>query len=198
MPDIAILSTDRLTLRAWQDHDLPMFAELNADLEVMRHFPAPLTPTESDALAARISARMAEDGWGLWAVDARPDAPSDPAGFIGFIGLSRPRFDAHFTPAVEIGWRLARSAWGRGYATEGARRAVEFAFAEGGQSELVSMIVPANERSQAVARRLGMTRDPADDFDHPLLPAGSELRRHQLFRLRPVPQTVPVAGNVGA
>jgi RimJ/RimL family protein N-acetyltransferase len=195
MPDVSTLTTERLALRPWRDEDLPRFAALNADPEVMEHLPAPLTRSESDSLAAGIRERMEEDGWGLWAADV---LDGDSAGFIGFVGLSRPRFEAHFTPTVEIGWRLSRSAWGRGYATEGARRAADFAFGELGLDELVSMIVPANVRSQEVARRLGMTHDPRDDFDHPLLPVDSILKRHRLFRLRNPLADNSGAGSVGA
>jgi ribosomal-protein-alanine N-acetyltransferase len=180
MPEPATLRTERLVLRPWRDDDLSEFADLNADHEVMRFFPAPLSREESDAFVGRIRTRMAEEGWGLWAVDAM--AAHDP-GFIGFIGMSRPRFDAPFMPAVEIGWRLRSAAWGHGYATEGARRVVDFAFHDVGLDEVVAMIAVRNERSQAVARRLGMTCDPSDDFDHPLVPVGSELRHHRLFRL---------------
>jgi len=184
MPEARTLTTERLVLRPWRDEDLAPFAALNADLEVMEHFPAPLTRSESDAFAAGIRQRMAAEGWGLWAVEV---TEGDARGFIGFVGLARPRFEAHFTPAVEIGWRLARSAWGRGYATEGARRAAAFAFEELDLDELVALTAVSNVRSQAVARRLGMTRDPRDDFDHPSLPSSSNLKRHQLFRLRKPP-----------
>jgi hypothetical protein len=103
--------------------------------------------------------------------------------FLGFTGLSRVTFEAPFTPAVEIGWRLARAAWGQGFATESARAVATFAFDELGLEEIVSLAVAANERSRAVMRRLGMTHDPSDDFDHPLLASDSPLRRHVLYRL---------------
>jgi RimJ/RimL family protein N-acetyltransferase len=145
----------------------------------MRHFPDALTRAESDLLADRIEQGFERDGWGLFALEELASGA-----FLGFTGLARVDFDAHFTPAVEIGWRLARPAWGRGYASEAARAAAGFAFARAGLEELVSFTVPANARSIAVMRRLGMVRDPADDFDHPRLPAGSPLRRHVLYRLR--------------
>jgi RimJ/RimL family protein N-acetyltransferase len=107
----------------------------------------------------------------------------DIAAFIGFIGLAVPRFTAHFTPCVEVGWRLAHRYWGQGYATEGARAAVAFGFADAGLQEIVSFTVPANRRSLAVMERLGMTSDAREDFDHPVLPAGHPLRRHRLYRL---------------
>ena len=158
--------------------DREPFAAMNADPEVMEHFPAPLTRDESDALVDRIEAGFDEQGWGLWALEER-----ESGAFLGFTGLNRPGFDAHFTPAVEIGWRLARPAWGRGYASEAARAAAAFAFETLALDELVSFTAVANVRSQRVMQRIGMTRDPADDFDHPALPAGHPLRRHVLYRL---------------
>jgi ribosomal-protein-alanine N-acetyltransferase len=173
------MHTERLILREWRPGDREPFAAMNADPEVMRHFPAPLNRAESDAFIERMTAGLAERGYGLWAVEVR-----DTGELIGFTGLQPANFEAHFTPAVEIGWRLARSAWGHGYATEAARAAVVYGFGPGGLHEIMSWTVPANVRSQAVMRRLGMTHDPADDFDHPRIPAGSPLRRHVLYRLR--------------
>lgn len=172
------LATERLLIRGWRPQDRAPFAALNADPEVMRHFPAPMTPAESDALADRIEAHFEREGWGLWALEERTSGA-----FLGFTGLARPVFDAPFTPAVEIGWRLARPAWGHGYASEAARASAAFAFDDVGLQEIVSMAVVANVRSQAVMERLGMRRDPAEDFDHPLV-AAPHLRRHVLYRLR--------------
>jgi RimJ/RimL family protein N-acetyltransferase len=171
------LQTKRLMLRQWREGDLEPFATLNADPEVMRYFPAPLTREESDALVGRASAKIEEQGWGLWAVEVVGQTP-----FAGFVGLAAPGFDAHFTPAVEVGWRLAREQWGKGYATEGARAALAFGFDELGLAEVVSFTSVANERSRRVMERLGMARDPADDFDHPLLPPAHPVRRHVLYR----------------
>lgn len=173
------LRTSRLVLRQWREADLEPFAQLNADPEVMRHFPSPLTRGQSDALAERARTIVAERGWGLWAVEVVEHAP-----FIGFVGLAEPRFRAHFTPAIEVGWRLARDYWGKGYATEGARAALAFGFEELGLEEIVSFTSVVNERSQRVMERLGMTHNPADDFDHPLLAPGDILRPHVLYRLR--------------
>jgi ribosomal-protein-alanine N-acetyltransferase len=173
------LQTERLLMRRWQRSDREPFAELNADPEVMRHFPAVLSRAQSDGFVERIEAGFEAHGYGLWALEVL-----DTGTFIGFTGLQWIPFEAHFTPAVEVGWRLARPAWGHGYATEAARAAVRFAFEEAGLPDLVSMTIPANVRSQAVMRRLGMTRDPADDFDHPQLPADHPYRRHVLYRLR--------------
>jgi RimJ/RimL family protein N-acetyltransferase len=173
------LRTPRLVLRQWRETDLELFAALNANPEVMRHFPCPLTRGQSDALAERERGMIAERGWGLWAVEVVECAP-----FIGFVGLTEPCFHAHFTPAVEVGWRLARDHWGKGYATEGARAALAFGFDELGLEEIVSLTTLKNERSQRVMERIGMIRDPADDFDHPLLAPGHPLRLHVLYRLQ--------------
>lgn len=172
------MRTARLRLRQWRDEDLAPFAALNADPEVMAHFPAVLSREESDAGAARARAGIARDGYGFWAVEVLGGAP-----FIGFVGIKPVNFAAPFAPAVEIGWRLARSTWGRGYATEAARAALTFGFGQLRLKEIVSFTVPANTRSRAVMERLGMTHDPAEDFDHPNLPEGHALRRHVLYRV---------------
>ncbi|NKZ05228.1 GNAT family N-acetyltransferase [Actinomadura latina] len=174
----APLRTGRLLLRRWKDADREPFAALNADPEVMEHFPAPLTRAESDAMIERLEARFAESGFGFWALEV-----AGTGEFIGFTGLSVPRFHAHFTPAVEIGWRLARPAWGRGYATEAALRALRYAFEDRALAEVVSFTSALNLRSQAVMERIGMTRDPSDDFDHPLVDKGHRLERHVLYRI---------------
>ncbi len=172
------LRTRRLVLRRWQDGDLEPFAALNADPEVMEHFPSRLDRSASDALAAAADGAFDERGFGLWAVEVAATGL-----FIGFTGLAVPRFEAPFTPAVEIGWRLARMAWGHGYATEAATAALDDAFERVGLTEVVSFTSVPNVRSQAVMHRLAMTRDPAEDFDHPNLPAGHRLRRHVLYRI---------------
>ncbi len=153
------------------------FATLNADPEVMEHFPAVMTRTQTEVAIDRVRQVFAERGFGWWAAEAPGVAP-----FIGFVGLWAPSFEAHFTPCVEVGWRLAKDFWGRGYATEGARECLRFGFAEVGLKEIVSFTAATNERSKAVMRRLGMTHDPADDFDHPQLPPGHRLERHVLYR----------------
>jgi RimJ/RimL family protein N-acetyltransferase len=171
------IDTPRLILRDWRPEDLPAFAAMNADPRVMEFFPKPLDRAESDARVAKIGDHFARHGFGLWAVEVR-----DVAGFIGFVGLSVPQFEAHFTPCVEVGWRLAFEHWGLGYATEAARAALDFGFQCLALEEIVSFTVPANRRSRAVMERIGMTRNPADDFDHPTLPEGHPLRRHVLYR----------------
>ena len=173
------LRTERLLLRAWRDSDRAPYAALNADPVVMEHFPAPLTREESDAHVDRMVAALDEQGWGLWAVEVPGEAD-----FVGFIGLSVPGFQAHFTPCVEVGWRLARSAWGEGYAPEGARAALAFAFGELGLDEVVSFTSVGNAKSRRVMEKIGMTHDPAEDFDHPNVPADSPIRRHVLYRIR--------------
>ena len=151
---------------------------MNADPEVMEHFPARLTRAESEAAADRIEAGFDERGFGLWALEL-----ADTGDFIGFTGLSVPRFTAHFTPAVEIGWRLARPFWGHGYASEAASRVLAFAFRDLGLPEVVSFTSTTNVRSQAVLKRIGMTHDAAGDFGHPSLDDGHPLRRHVLWRI---------------
>jgi RimJ/RimL family protein N-acetyltransferase len=172
------LRTERLLLRRWRESDREPFAALNADPAVMEHFPATLARADSDLLIDRIEARFDELGYALWAVEV-----VDGGAFAGFVGLAPATFEAHFTPAVEVGWRLAREHWGRGYATEAARAVLAFGFGQVGLDEIVSFTVPANVRSWSVMERLGMTRDPADDFDHPVIPPGHPLRRHVLYRL---------------
>lgn len=172
------LSSARLVLRRWRADDLPPFAAMNADAEVMEHFPARLSRDESDALVRRFEAGFEARGFGLWALEIAATGE-----FIGFCGLSVPSFEAPFMPAVEIGWRLARPCWGQGYATESARAALTFGFEHVRLHEVVSFTTRANERSQAVMRRLGMTHDPADDFDHPRLAPGHPQRPHVLYRL---------------
>lgn len=174
-----ILTTARLRLRQWREEDLAPFAALNADPQVMEFFPKVLTRAESDAVAGRIRDHFARHGFGFWAVEA-PGA----ADFVGFVGLAVPSFAAHFTPCVEIGWRLARAHWGHGYATEAATAALAFGFGAHALEEIVAFTVPANISSRRVMGRLGMRRLPSDDFEHPAIPEGHPLRPHVLYRLR--------------
>jgi RimJ/RimL family protein N-acetyltransferase len=174
----ARLTTPRLILRAWREEDLEPFARLNADERATQYLLHRLSREQSDALVERIGAHFERKGFGLWAVEAPGVAP-----FIGAVGLVVPGFSAAFTPCVEIGWRLAPEFWGHGFASEAARAALAFGFETLGLDEIVSFTVPANTRSQAVMQRLGMMHSPADDFDHPLVPAGHRLLRHVLYRL---------------
>jgi ribosomal-protein-alanine N-acetyltransferase len=157
------------------DADRAPFAAINADPDVMEHFPATLTRVESDALVDRILERWAADGHGLWAVERL-----DGGRFLGFTGIAR----LAWLETPEIGWRFARSAWGHGYATEAARAALEWGFGTLGLAEVVSVTTVGNVRSIQVMERIGMTRRPSDDFLHPALPADSPLRPHVLYRLR--------------
>jgi RimJ/RimL family protein N-acetyltransferase len=172
-----VLQTERLRLRGWVEADRAPFAALNADPVVMEHFPAPLSRAESDAFVDRILARFAADGWGLWAAER-----TDDGAFIGYIGMAVPGFDADFMPCVEIGWRLAREHWGNGYAPEGAREVVRFAFEDLGLAELVSFTSVGNDRSRRVMEKIGMRLER--EFDHPSLPEGHPIRPHVLYTLR--------------
>ena len=177
-PPIPRFETARLLLREWQPADREPFARLNADPRVVEFLSRPLDRAGSDDMIDRIEARWSATGHGLWALERRADST-----FIGFVGLAAPTFVAAFTPCVEIGWRLDHAAWGHGYATEAARTALRFGFDDLGLDEIVSFTMPANVRSRAVMERLGMTREPADDFDLPSLAEGHEFRRHVLYRL---------------
>src|SRR4051812_1442880 len=157
------LRTPRLRLRQWADADLEPFAALNADRDVMRHLPGTLGRKESDAFAAVRRAAIAEQGYGMWAVEVVDGAP-----FAGMVGLTQPDFEARFTPAVTVGWRVAREHWGRGYASEAARAAVAFGFESLALEEILAWTTVANAASRRVMERIGMTREAADDFDHPL------------------------------
>jgi RimJ/RimL family protein N-acetyltransferase len=174
------LRTDRLLLRRWRPEDREPFAALNADPVVMEHFVTCLTRGESDDMVDRIEDQFDDEGYGLWAVEI-----VDTGQFAGFVGLKLwpATFDAPFAPAVEVGWRLARHAWGSGYATEAARASVDDGFERVGLDEIVSMTSVGHTRSRRVMERLGMTTDPAEDFDHPNVPVGHPIRRHVLYRL---------------
>jgi RimJ/RimL family protein N-acetyltransferase len=169
--------TPRLLLRPWCDADREPFARLNADPRVMRHFPAPLTPEESDSLVDRAAAHFWTHRFGPWVAELR-----ETGQMVGFIGLMIPGFEAHFTPAVEIGWRLDPAVWNQGLATEGAREVLRYAFEDLRLPEVVSFTVPANLPSRRVMEKIGLIRDRAGDFDHPRLAEGHPLRRHVLYR----------------
>ncbi len=172
------LATDRLILRQWREEDLEPFAAMSADPAVMEFLLGPLDRARSDAVAQRLHDHIAAHSFGFWALEARGLAP-----FIGFAGLLNVGAEQSFAPAVEVGWRLARAHWGHGYASEAARAALDHGFGALGLDEIVAMTVPANRRSRAVMERLGMTRDPAEDFDHPNVPDGHPLKRHVLYRI---------------
>lgn len=172
------LQTGRLLLRQWRDEDLPAFAAMSADPAVMEFLSPLAAPGACGEWAARLRGHWREHGFGLWVVE-RPGE----AGFVGVVGLGRIPYRAHFTPAVEAAWRLARPYWGRGYASEAARAALDYGFEALGLGEIVAVTVSANLRSRRVMERLGMTRDPNDDYGHPNVPDGP-LKRHVLYRLR--------------
>ncbi|HTA06477.1 MAG TPA: GNAT family N-acetyltransferase [Solirubrobacteraceae bacterium] len=175
--DVGELTTERLLMRRWRASDYDPFAAINADPRVMELLPSKLTRAESDAYIDSIEGHFEQHGYGLWALELRSSGE-----LIGLTGLNRVAFDAHFTPAVEVGWRLARSAWGHGYASEAGRMALRVGFEQAGLREIVSMTTKLNVRSQAVMERIGMHREEADDFIHPLA-RREELLAHVLYRL---------------
>ncbi|MFG2291932.1 GNAT family N-acetyltransferase [Streptomyces sp. NPDC048603] len=171
------LRTDRLLLRGWREADLAPWAAMNADPEVRAYFPGVLTPEQSEASATCFQADLEGRGWGWWAVEVR-----DTGEFIGFAGLDPVDEGMPFT-GVEAGWRLSRTAWGHGYATEAARAVLAHGFERLALPEILAVTAAGNLRSRAVMHRLGMTRDPAEDFDDPTVPAGP-LRASVVYRLR--------------
>lgn len=173
------LATARLTLRPWQPSDREGLWRMQSDPRAMEFLMPVLDRTASDAVADRAEAHFARHGFGLWVVEA-PGVTD----FAGYCGLVHVPYAEHFTPAVEIGWRFDPAFWGRGYATEAARAALDFGFATLGLEEIVAITVPANLRSRAVMERLGMVRDEGGDFDLPSTPPGHPLRRQVLYRLR--------------
>ncbi|WP_420156143.1 GNAT family N-acetyltransferase [Siphonobacter sp.] len=170
------LQTPRLHLRTWQADDQEAFAAINADPEVMLHFPALLNRTESDGLMDRFINHFETHGWGRWAVEER-----ETGKLLGFCGLAIVSFQTPFTPAVEIGWRFARDYWGKRYAFEAAHAAMRDGFERLHLPEIVSFTVPANVRSYRLMQRLGM--QPGENFEHPKLPVGHSLREHVLYRI---------------
>lgn len=175
-----IIKTERLILRPWKKEDFEPFAQLNADPKVMEYFLSVSTREESDQLANRIYNTFQEQEWGLWAASIPHEAD-----FIGFIGLAQVNFEASFTPAIEVGWRLAHRYWGKGYASEGAKAAIEYGFKTLGLDDIVSFTPVENMRSRRVMEKIGMYHDEQGDFDHPRLPVGHKLRRHVLYRIQP-------------
>jgi len=171
------LQTDRLNLRDWRQDDHAPFAAMNADARVMEFFPETSRRQEFDDLAGRVKKSLTQNGFGLFAVEVR-----DTKEFIGFTGFSRPGFEAFFTPAIEIGWRLKHSAWGQGFATEAARACLSHGFVDLGFEDVVSFTAVSNRRSIAVMERIGMTRDPKT-FNHPDIGKNHPLSPHVLYRL---------------
>jgi RimJ/RimL family protein N-acetyltransferase len=178
----ALLASPRLRLRPWNDADREPFAAMTADTEVMRHFPAVLTREQSDAWIDRMSRKISERGWGLWALDYLAEGAPAPQ-FAGFTGLNIPDPQFPLGPCVEVGWRLAPQFWGLGLATEAARLALRAGFESLGLEEIVAMTTLRNTRSRAVMQRLGMQESPADEFDHWAYPTDSPERRCCVYRL---------------
>ena len=178
-PDgVPVRRTARLLLRGFTDADREPFAALNADPVVMEHFVSTYGRERSDAFVDKVGRCWAERGWGPWALERL-----DTGEFIGYTGLWPAEFDAPFTPAVEVGWRMARAHWGHGFATEAAREALRLGFTDAGLAEVVSFTAVGNERSWRVMGRIGLVRDPEGDFEHPAVPEGHPVRPHVLYRL---------------
>ncbi|MGP5011828.1 GNAT family N-acetyltransferase [Psychrobacter glacincola] len=178
---INVIETERLYLRQWQASDFAVFAEINADPEVMKYFPKLLTPKVSDIIASKCQQLIANQGWGLWAVSLK-DSTKTYDDFIGFVGLNDTHADMSFAPAVEIAWRLHKDYWGQGYATEAARAALNFAFTELSLDEVVSFTAVINKRSQLVMERLGMMNTRAN-FYHPALDPNHQLAEHVMYNM---------------
>ena len=178
---INVIETERLYLRQWHASDFAVFAEINADPEVMKYFPKLLTPKVSDIIASKCQQLIANQGWGLWAVSLK-DSTKTYDDFIGFVGLNDTHADMSFAPAVEIAWRLHKDYWGQGYATEAARAALNFAFTELSLDEVVSFTALINKRSQLVMERLGMMNTRAN-FYHPALNPNHQLAEHVLYNM---------------
>jgi RimJ/RimL family protein N-acetyltransferase len=172
-----MITTARLQLRQWQSSDYAPFAAMCADPIVMEYFPNVLTTEQSQAMVDLIQAKIADQGWGFWAVEIL-----ETGAFAGFVGLNRPAYPLPFAPCVEVGWRLDKAFWGQGYATEAGNAALEFGFNTLQLDEIVSFTAVPNVRSQAVMQRLGMT-NMGQNFEHPLVPEGDRLREHVLYKI---------------
>lgn len=170
------LETKRLQLRDWKETDLDSFRRLNADNKVMTYFPKTLSFEETNAFYKSIISEMKECGFGLYAVEEKANKE-----FIGFIGFHKATFEADFTPCIEIGWRLKKEAWGKGYATEGAAACLEYGFTELGFSDVYSFTADVNQPSKNVMRKIGM--DFIKTFDHPKVEEDSPLKKHVLFHI---------------
>ena len=177
MKQIRELVTERLILRQWKKSDFPLFAKLNADPDVMEFYPNTLSKSESNAMADKLHGLIAEQGWGFWAVETKKEQE-----FIGFVGLHKPGYDLPVTPCVEIGWRLAKKYWGKGYATEAAHESLRFGLEDLGLNEVYSFASVSNKRSSAVMKRLKMININSN-FEHPMIPVGNSLREHVLYKI---------------
>ena len=173
---MVLIETQRLILRTWEGSDLLPFSRMNEDPAVMEFFPGTLSHDETVGLFTRITAHIEQIGYGLFAVELK-----ETGDFIGFIGLNNPNFTAFFTPCVEIGWRLGRQFWGRGYATEGAGACLQHGFSVLKLEEIVSFTTKANTRSIRVMERIGMVFH--GEFEHPNIEEGHPLRTHVLYKI---------------
>ena len=176
MSSLIETTTKRLLLRQWKDADIPVFAKINADPDVMKYYPSILSNEESQALAHKIRDKINKNGWGFWAVERISDKR-----FIGFVGLNEPSYELPVSPCIEVGWRLGREYWGNGYATEAGKRCLEIGFYTLGFPEIYSFTPVLNKRSRAVMERIGMD-NTSRNFEHPMMPASHPLREHFLYR----------------
>jgi len=172
-----MLETKRLILRQWQDSDFQAFSEINADPDVMAFYPSIMSEAESNKMAAKLQGLIDEWSWGFWAVELKQENE-----FIGFVGLHRPSHDLPCTPCVEIGWRLSKKHWGKGYATEAAKESLRFAFEYLALNEVYSFASVLNDKSWAVMERLNM-ENTGQNFEHPIIPEGHALREHVLYKI---------------
>lgn len=177
MSKVIEIQTSRLLLRQWKQADYPHLAKLNADPIVMEYYPNTLTEAESSAMADKLHSLLLERSWGFWAVEI-----IETKQFIGFVGLHKPTYDLPVTPCIEVGWRLAKEYWGKGYATEAARAALKFAFEELHLSDVYSFTSVSNKKSWAVMERLGL-QNTHTNFEHPIIPEGNSLREHVLYKI---------------
>jgi RimJ/RimL family protein N-acetyltransferase len=173
------LETDRLLMREWQEGDLKPFAEMGQDPDVMRYFPKQMSQEDAKQFIAKSNLFLQQKGFTLWATTVKESGQ-----FAGFVGLAEPSYQTHFTPCVEIGWRLAKRFWGHGYATEAAKRVLKYAFEDLNLPEIVSFTSVLNAPSMKVMERIGMSRDTGGDFDHPKIPQDHPLCRHVLYRIK--------------
>lgn len=173
-----ILETDRLILRTWDDDDLRQMLAINQDPKVMEYFPSLQDLEMTKKFIEKVNAHFENHGYSFYATVRK-----DTNEFIGFIGLLIADFESHFTPATEIGWRLSSNHWGKGFATEGAKAVLDYAFRELKISEIVSFTVPQNKASRRVMEKIGLRRSPQNDFNHPKLAKDSTLCKHVLYRL---------------
>lgn len=175
MAKVIETQTERLLLRQWRKKDYEIFERINSDPVVMEYYPSTLTPEESNMMANKIESLIKEKGWGFWAVEL-----TGKKSFIGFVGLHEPRYELPVKPCIEIGWRLGREYWGKGYATEAAKASLAFAFSDLNLNEVSSFTPITNSKSRALMERLNMVNTNLN-FDHPMVPKSSPLREHALY-----------------